>query len=201
MGGSSMVEISALALMRDALRAQSSMPSVTAETSREILDLFIELERGAGGEGATDALRLVLAFHPGQAALYRAGADAGFNREQWSEAADLARRAVVAAGHHMSEVQMVAAAYLFRARRLDEARHHAAQAERLAPGAAGPLFLHGRILMALDLVEEGLSRIDLAAKNDAKFQFAARVLHLGLTAADFDRVKSDPVFPRADGGR
>lgn len=55
--------------------------------------------------------------------------------------------------------------------------------------------------MALDLVEEGLSKIDRAADRDAKFKFAARVLHLGLTAADFDRVKSDFASANTDGGK
>ncbi len=193
-----MVEDSALAVMRDALRAQRGVPPVDGPAPRVIQDLFNDLSRRVGGEGVADALRLVLAFHPGCAALSRAGADIEFSRERWNEAADLARRAVVAAGRDTSDGHMVAAAYLFRSRRLYEARHHAALAERLAPDAAGPLFLHGRILMALDLVEEGFSRIDRAAKSDAKFLFAARVLHLGLTAADFDRVKSDVASMNAD---
>lgn len=195
-----MAEIRALTLARDALRAQQSMSSVHTEAPREILDLFTELSRQLGAESVADALRLVLVFYPGHAALYRTGADTDFNRERWSEAADLACRAAVAAGHDTPEGHMVAAAYLFRARRFAEARHHAALAERLAPGAAGPLFLHGRVLVALDLVDEGFSRIDRAATSDANFQFAARVLRLGLTAADFDRVKSDPAFAKADGG-
>jgi predicted Zn-dependent protease len=191
-----MSDPSALTVMRDALRAGTT----GAEAPRELIDLFADLARRLGPEGVADALRLVLAFHPNCAALLNTGATINFDRERWSEAADLARWAM-AAGPNTSEGQMVAAAYLFRSRRLHEARHHCALAEKLAPDGAGPLFLHGRVLMALDLVEEGLFKVDEAAKRDAKFQFAARVLHLGLTAADFDRVKSDFATANTDGGK
>jgi hypothetical protein len=157
-------------------------------TPQSLIESIRRLDQQHGALHAADAVRMILVVHPASRDALSVGADLLFGQEDWIEAGQLARW-VTTIGPSTTETEMTAAAYLFRARHLELARRHGQAAERLSPESAGPKFMHGRILAALGQVAEGLAKIDQAAEIDAEFRFAAKILHLGLTTEDFERVK------------
>lgn len=179
-------DVRSLAKIAEFLRDRSEQTNIAQTLTSKLKP--IEAEHGMAA--ASDALRLGLVWRPADADTLAVGIEFLFARENWSEAADMARWST-SLGRNAANAHMTAAACLFRSRRLQAARHHGANAERLSPGDAGAKFLHGRILVSLGMVEDGLAKIDQSAKLDRKFGFAARVLHLGLTIRDFEQVKRD----------
>jgi hypothetical protein len=180
------IELRPLAKIAKFLQDSTEQTNIT----QTLTSLLKPIEEEHGMAAALDALRLGLIWRPADADLLAVGVEFLFAREGWSEAADLARWST-SLGRNSANAHMTAAACLFRSRRLQEARHHGANAERLSSGNAGAKFLHGRILVSLGVVEDGLAKIGQAAEIERKFGFAARVLHLGLTTRDFEKVKRD----------
>lgn len=170
-----------LVLAQDAMAHGSPFPN-------RLVEEINRLGEEHGVSDAARAVRVVLIAHPDSLGMLRIGGDVMFSQENWIEAAQLGPWAAVAGGPAV-ELEMTAAAYLFRARRLDKARIHGQRAEWLTPDDAGPKFLYGRTLAASGQVAIGLARINRAAEIDSRFRFAAKVLHLGLTNEDFERVK------------
>lgn len=171
-----------LALAQDAMAPGGPLPD-------DLVEEINRLGEEHGASGAARAIRVILIAHPASLDMLRIGGDVMFSQENWVGAAQFGRWGAVA-GSPAVELEMTAAAYLFRARRLDEARIHGQRAEWLTPHDAGPKFLYGRILAASGQVAMGLARIDRAAEIDSRFRYAAKVLHLGLTNEDFERVKN-----------
>ena len=141
-----------------------------------------------GADAVGLALKRAITRAPAHDSLAEIATTLLFEFERWDLSATIARWAAILSPR-TPDAQLRAAAYCFRAREYAQSVSHADRAHEQAPGEAAPLFMKGRALVALDLVDEGMCLISEAARVNAKYRFAHNVMGLALTSRDFERVR------------